>query len=204
MEDDKKYFYLFRHGRTYLNAQRKLQGKDETLEGARLNEEGRAQAESIIPILSNKGIQVIYSSPLRRAMETAEIVSKGLNVNIIPYSNLHEIDVGDAAGKGAEELEPKYGTGIVTHWDCIDPQYDNFSFLTGETKIQGRKRVIQAIQDIASNSKEHTIGIAAHGFILRQLLIAIGNEQPEKIKNCEVIHLLYDKPTAKLSFVERF
>jgi uncharacterized phosphatase len=65
-----------RHGQTDLNAEGRVQGCKSDLP---LNEEGRRQAREIAEVLSDKGIDFIVTSPLKRAMETADIIAERLN-----------------------------------------------------------------------------------------------------------------------------
>lgn len=70
--------YIFRHGETDYNKQRIIQG----ILDIPLNETGLQQAYALAELLSNSGIQLIYSSKLQRAHRTAEIVAH-------PYRNHH-------------------------------------------------------------------------------------------------------------------
>ena len=83
-----------RHGETDWNRARRYQGHaDESL-----NELGRAQARQLAEELSARTISAVYSSDLRRASETAEIVAASLGLSVSLDARLREIDVGSWQG----------------------------------------------------------------------------------------------------------
>lgn len=64
-----------------------------------LNERGRTQAKASALKLKGKGITAIYHSPMKRAAETAQIISGHLGVKAVPRENLKPLDIGTLAGK---------------------------------------------------------------------------------------------------------
>ena len=86
--------YLVRHGQTDWNLEKKTQGHTDIS----LNDNGREQALRVSDLLRNYKIDKIYSSDLLRASETAEIINKCLNLNIILDNRLREINYGDLEG----------------------------------------------------------------------------------------------------------
>ena len=97
----RKDFYLFRHGETEYNrlGLRQGQGID-----AGLNETGRLQAQKLAVYLEEKEIEVIYTSPLRRARQTAEIAAVRLCIAVISDERLLEGNFGAAEGLSKEEV----------------------------------------------------------------------------------------------------
>ena len=93
--------YVIRHGLTELNKQKKVNSEvDEPLAP-----EGIEQAKAIIPLLP-KTIRHIYSSPMLRAKQTAEIIISKLKIPISSIDELTEIRMGSSlAGKSWEEME---------------------------------------------------------------------------------------------------
>ena len=91
----RKDFYLFRHGETEYNrlGLRQGQGID-----AGLYETGRLQAQKLAVYLEEKEIEVIYTSPLRRARQTAEIAAVRLCIAVISDERLLEGNFGAAEG----------------------------------------------------------------------------------------------------------
>lgn len=87
-------FYFLRHGETDWNLARKMMG----VADIPLNATGRAQAESARRQTADLGLKSIVASPLSRAWETAEIVSRGLGLALAPMVDLREVDVGPLQG----------------------------------------------------------------------------------------------------------
>jgi len=89
-----KPFYILRHGQTDLNLERRHQGQQNTS----LNETGKKQAQQAGIILAKYGIKSLCSSPLLRAKETSEIVTKKVPLAIHYLDNLKERYKGEAEG----------------------------------------------------------------------------------------------------------
>ncbi len=92
---------LTRHGQTGWNVEGKIQGQTDT----ELNETGIKQAEVIREKLFNQKIDIIISSPLKRARKTAEIIARGRDIPIIIDERLSERDFGEFEGKTREEFD---------------------------------------------------------------------------------------------------
>jgi probable phosphoglycerate mutase len=88
-------FYFLRHGQTDYNAKGLSQGAIDIP----LNAMGRAQAAAAAPILAERGIVGIATSPMSRAHETAMIVNETLNVPVIVEPDLREVIFGGQEGK---------------------------------------------------------------------------------------------------------
>jgi broad specificity phosphatase PhoE len=82
--------HLVRHGETEWNRELRWQGHSDPP----LNERGRDQARSLAAALARRPFTAVYSSDLRRASETAEIVAAPLGLAVHVDSRLREIDVG--------------------------------------------------------------------------------------------------------------
>lgn len=91
---------LTRHGQTDWNVEGKIQGKTDI----ELNETGIKQAEAIREKLLNEKIDVIISSPLKRARKTAEIIGIQRNIPIIIDSEIEERCFGEFEGKKVKEI----------------------------------------------------------------------------------------------------
>lgn len=88
--------FLIRHGQTDWNLKEKIQGSCDI----ELNDAGIKQAEELSSKVSKEGYKFskIYSSPQRRAVKTAEILSQATNVNFIILEGLEEINLGEWEG----------------------------------------------------------------------------------------------------------
>lgn len=92
--------YLVRHGQTDWNIENKTQGNTDIP----LNYNGKKQAWIASNIMKNFKIDRIYSSDLSRAKETAEIINKNFNLDIILDRRLREINYGDLEGINRDNL----------------------------------------------------------------------------------------------------
>ncbi|MBF0359501.1 MAG: histidine phosphatase family protein [Oligoflexia bacterium] len=200
------HLYCFRHGETDWNKIGRFQGRIDIL----LNENGRAQAAEVAPKLMDIKIQAIYSSPLKRALETAQIVAKYLEVPVFQREDLSEIDPGLASGLLQSEIKDKFGVNSLERWASDDESDDEFGFPEGEKKNIFRQRAVAAIrsilniaENISKNSSNKNVAIVTHGFFLKQLIIALGSKDHYGMKNGEIVHITYDTTQDRLQFIER-
>jgi len=104
-------FYFLRHGETGDSVRGILQGQVETV----LSDEGRLTAWKAARVMLHVRPRCIYSSPLRRAWETAEIISRMTAIPVVPLPGLKERDWGDFQGKPRND-RPRLNdpTGVET------------------------------------------------------------------------------------------
>ena len=107
----RKDLYIFRHGETDLNLQKKIQGSGMDFD---LNGTGLKQATELCDKFTNIPLEIIFSSPLKRAIQTAEIVAQHKNISIIVQENLKECFYGEAEGMYVTEVQKKYPDIIFT------------------------------------------------------------------------------------------
>lgn len=100
----KKRFYFIRHGETDFNKEKRYTG----LYDIPLNKKGIEQVNQSLHLLNEQNISVIYSSPLKRALETAIIISKHLNIPIKIIDNFKERDFGTFQAKKKPSYKKKY------------------------------------------------------------------------------------------------
>ena len=181
----RKDFYLFRHGETEYNrlGLRQGQGID-----AGLNETGRLQAQKLAVYLEEREIEVIYTSPLRRARQTAEIAAVRLCIAVISDERLLEGNFGAAEGLSKEEVKRRWPE-IIDNWYKPGLAMAQ-GFPGGESKAAIQRRMQQALADLLEKP-ESVIGISSHSAALRFLLMTMGGNG-EKLPNAEAIHVVWD------------
>ena len=175
-----KNIYLFRHGETNYNLRRLRQGCGIN---AGLNTTGQKQAEALAQSLKDKGIEVIYSSPLQRALETSQIVSLAVHAPVIITEAFTEGNFGDAEGLHEDEVKARWPE-IISGWYVKDFEMDT-GFPGGETKAQIQKRMFNALNSLLE-TPEKTIAVSSHSAALRFLLMKIGGGT-NKIPNAQAI-----------------
>jgi broad specificity phosphatase PhoE len=157
--------YFIRHGQTPSNKAGKKQG---SLLDDYLNTQGILQAEKMSHLMQFLDLDLLFTSYLHRAEETARIIYKnlGTDISILHDFRLHERDFGKLTGKTEAELEQ-----IVPNWKETDymQMYDYRPF-GGESVADVRLRVFGAILDIIQNYNHRNIGIITHDGVIRLML----------------------------------
>ncbi len=182
----KKNFYFVRHGETDWNRQCLFQGRQDIP----LNENGVLQAKKLAEYLKtkNKKFSCIYSSVLKRAIQTSEILGTDLNLKIKKSNLLKEISFGD--------LE---GTKVCKEEIFFDgPKYLEIEFPNGEKMMDACARFEQFISQLPLDLDN--ILIVAHGALFKAVLEKNGVKNSNKYcENCICVNFQYDTETKKLS-----
>lgn len=155
--------YLVRHGETDGNLEQRFQG---TMDYP-LNEHGRRQGELLGYALKDCHFDIIYTSPLKRAYETAQLIAQhhpGLPV--IPRQGLEEIHAGAIEGEKLADLPIKY----PEVYRQMTEDLVHLSYPGGESTRQVYDRVVAAIQDIVAENKDKHIVVVSHGFAIQTYL----------------------------------
>jgi len=180
----RKDFYIFRHGETEYNRLQRWQGQGVDLD---LNATGLLQAENLANKLQDKNLQVVYSSPLKRAVQTAEKVAERCGIEIRILADLTEGSVGDCEGELREKVAEKY-PDIWNIWygdnEIMDIRWPN-----GESKQEIQDRMIKAFEQMLKSDKQ-VIGVASHGAAIRYFLLKFGYG-PHRMTNTALFHLIY-------------
>ena len=111
-----------------------------------LNEEGRAQAESLGALLSKRPIDAVYSSQLERAIETAWRVAKPHGLPIFIRPALADINNGDFTGKEIKKLSEDEATKDL--WKVVVETPSKAAFPNGEAMLDMQRRVVDALEAI--------------------------------------------------------
>jgi probable phosphoglycerate mutase len=148
---------LARHGETDWNSERRWQGHADQP----LNEVGRAQARELAEMLAGRAIDVVYSSDLVRAHETALLVADRLGLPVEVDAALREVDVGDWSGRVHTELEDLDPDGY-RRW-----QEGGKGWNGGESYEEMGERVVAAVLRLAARHAGQTVLIVTHGGSIR-------------------------------------
>jgi probable phosphoglycerate mutase len=132
---------LIRHGENDFVKKHRLAGR---LAGVNLNEKGRQQAQAIAEKLATAPIKAIYSSPLERALQTAEPLAQALNLPVITRPGLIETDPGDWTGQSFKKL------ARTKVWRTVQSAPSRFRFPNGESFADSQHRICQELQTLAS------------------------------------------------------
>ena len=184
MPMNERLIYVFRHGETDWNSQRRMQGHTDTS----LNEVGKEQAQRLSRQLEASGIEAIISSDLRRARQTAQAVADVLNVPVIAMRGLREICVGEVEGLTWQEATEKLGSDFIERMISMNAEFIDTRYPGGESKSELVARARLAIASFIQANDYQCIGVSTHGGVLRVLARSCmdADSEPIAIPNCAV------------------
>jgi probable phosphoglycerate mutase len=190
-----KVFYIFRHGETDWNKERRCQGHT----NIPLNENGIAQAVSLAERMLGIDLDIVVSSDLERALVTGKTVATRKSVPLIIDSRLREMSYGEAEGMLFEDAINSFGPDLWQKLQSFKTENDHIGFPGGETRKSSRDRFIEALKHIIENTEHKSIGISTHGGAIRNTLHSfLPEEHPMlAIPNCVLYRLIYDTEEQK-------
>ena len=144
--------FVARHGQTVWNAQNKVCG----ITDVELTDAGREQAKELARTLVGKNIDVILSSPLKRAIETSKIVSDICNAPVEIDERLREQDYG--IYEGVDRKEEAF---------LNNKRHFAYKYPNGESMMQVAYRVYGLIDEIKCKYKDKNVLIISHGGVCR-------------------------------------
>lgn len=174
---------IVRHGETEWNSQKRIQGQN----NSNLTENGIIQAHRVAEALSKRDFDMLISSDLGRAIETAEIINQELNLPYFTNANLRERSLGIIEGKTYNEAKQLYPADFEKFLNR-DP---NYSFPNGESLQQLYTRVVTTINNIEQKYNGQKILIVSHGLVLEMMMyktfnIPLTNQRSFSINNSSI------------------
>ena len=168
---------LIRHGETDWNSGEIFRGQADVP----LNQTGIEQAEALGEYLKSEKIDILYSSPLQRAVKTAEAIAEkqGLESCITP--NLNDIDCGEWQGKPVSEVREQYPD---VYQDWLDTP-EQVRIPGGESLEQIRCRVMPFMEDAVTRCREGRIAMVSHRVVNKVLIcnmLGLGNSSFWSVK----------------------
>jgi probable phosphomutase (TIGR03848 family) len=144
--------FLIRHATNDWIGQR-LAGRTP---GVHLNEEGRRQAQALAERLADITLAAIYSSPMERTLETAEVMAARHNLAVTVREGLTETDTGEWTGKEFEELRQ------LDIWPTLQNNPGDVLIPGGETLRQVQSRVVAELEQICAAHPKETVAVVSH------------------------------------------
>lgn len=189
---------IFRHGETNWNKKKLIQGTT----NIPLNITGLGQAFQLAEQLKGKKIDLILSSDLSRAHQTARVATKHLDKNIpfVISPKLRELNFGEYEGKDVSSFNSLDILPILD--DFEHPETFNVRFPKGESHGELLSRVLQCLEDNINNYPfALNIVIFTHYGVMRALTKYLTKES-KIFKNADSLELVYDLNEAKLKLVK--
>ncbi|XXM71611.1 histidine phosphatase family protein [Lysinibacillus sphaericus] len=142
---------IVRHGQTDWNLHGRLQGQTDIP----LNETGRKQAEECREFLKGMEWDVVITTSLKRARETAEIINKDLNLPIIEMDEFKERYFGDGEGLTREVRNEKY---------------PEFTFPGMESREDLDRRIEAGLLAVSTDYPDKKILLVSHGAVIHAII----------------------------------
>ena len=162
--------YLTRHGQTMWNIEKRLQGRG----NSPLTEDGIERAKELRDRIKDIKLDVIYSSPIERALTTANIIKGDKSIEVITDDGLMEMCFGDYEGKITDEVMKEN-----PNWDISLIMKGNTELTApnGENLAEVRDRVARSMNKIIEENRGKTILIVAHGITLKAIMYYFKDEE---------------------------
>ncbi len=178
--------YFVRHCESVWNAEGRVQGHSDV----RLSDLGRRQSEAVAEALVSRPIETVWSSPLRRAMETAEPIARRLGLPVQIDPRLKEINAGVFQDKRGADLVVLY-PGAYERWLSGDA---DFRIPGGESRRELAERARAAVDSIRATGREQ-VAIIAHGGVIvsavKSLLGVPLSEPPLAVANGSITTIVW-------------
>lgn len=153
---------LVRHGETELQSSLRYWGKTDVALGAK----GLCQAEKLRDRLATEKIDCVYSSELKRALDTARIIASKKNLNITTCPELREINFGQIEGLDFSEIKSRFPE-VAQMWKDRSP---HLLYPGGESLVEFETRVAGFNRRLANHYENETVAVVAHAGVLRTLI----------------------------------
>jgi alpha-ribazole phosphatase len=156
---------LVRHGETAWNRREVFRGRADV----ELNQRGRAQAQAVAASLKKREVAAVYSSPLRRAIETAQAIARPHNIPVRVEQGFIDFDYGSWQGMQHDEVRRRYPK---LYQDWIERPH-TVRIEGGESLRMVRRRAMNALRNLAEQHPEETVVIVAHRVVNKVILCAV-------------------------------
>jgi len=162
---------LVRHGETYWNHERRVQGGDSDIE---LNDTGLEQARKLAAFLKNEPIAAILSSPLQRATATAKAIASHHQLPVEVDQGLRELKVGELEGMPVSNLTTTFSQFLMQWWQ----DGGAMKLPNGESLIELQQRAWKAVERLLErhktspeHSKDTTVIVVSHYFVTLAIIL---------------------------------
>ena len=165
---------FLRHAQAKNNVERILAGRTK---GIPLTEAGIQQAEKISTFLQPLKISTIYSSPIERALHTAEIVANKLDLGCKIDDRLTEIEMGSFSGMQYDEMFAKYGNVFLKFYQDSPLIQKNGV----ETFSSVKKRVLDMVNHCSKKHEGQNILLVTHMDPIKAMISTVLQPKPESL-----------------------
>ena len=178
--------YLARHGESDWNAANRFQGHSDRP----LTDLGREQAQALGELVAAENVEAIYSSPLKRALETALIVAVRSGLEVVEDEDLREVDTGSWSGLSRAEVQERFPERFE-RWTSGGAGWED-----GESYEEMAERVLAAVNRIAAAHPGGRVLIVSHGGPIRAIQGAANGMDIDEYRRLRPV-----EPNARLTAV---
>jgi len=157
--------FLIRHGRTAWNREEVFRGTADVP----LDDVGRKEAKFLARRLKEEALRVIYTSPLSRARETAEIIASECGTAVEVSEGLLDLDFGLWQGLSVEEVKGRFGD-LYQRW--MEAPHE-VSFPGGEDLEAVRERAMGMVEDLKGRHRGEVVALVTHRVVLKVLICSL-------------------------------
>lgn len=155
------------------------------------------QAQRLAERFSDLRLDAVYSSPLERALETAEPIARAAKLDVLQSSAFNEVDFGDWSGKSFDELSR------IEHWRRFNTQRSVMRIPGGESFLEVQARVVGEIERLSAQHKNNRIAIVSHADAIKAAVGYVAGTpvdllQRFEISPCSVSIIAIDEHETKL------
>lgn len=186
-------FFLIRHA-SCSGLGQKLWGRTP---GVCLNEKGKLQAQQLAARFNGIKLQALYSSPLERAVETAETIAQSMELDVKKSYALNEIDYGDWTNKTFEILS------MDERWRRYNARRSTTIIPSGESFLDVQSRVVKELDVLSHEHANARVALVSHADIIKAAVAyftatPIDMIERLEISPCSVSVLALDEESATL------
>lgn len=160
--------FLVRHGETVWNSERRYIGRTNLT----LSTKGIEQAKSLARRFAREDVEAIFTSPLKRSLETARIIGREVSLEPVVINELIEVDFGKWEGLTYEEIKEKFGE-IIDRW-LFSPS--KVEIPSGESWEEVMRRAKEFLRQVSERPEKTGLAIT-HGGIIKTIVALIFNHQ---------------------------
>jgi broad specificity phosphatase PhoE len=190
--------YLLRHAENRANITKEFSSRKVDYP---LTAKGVLQAQQTARYFFDKEIEAIYTSPLKRARQTAEIIATGLHLPVTVMENFREVDVGELENGQPSAEKWDFHNALIAEWMNGHPER---RFPGGENYYDLWERMRNGLQAILAMWKQGNILLVAHGGIFTFTLLEYCPQVDrhwlfhQNNPNCSISEVLLDEKAGKL------
>lgn len=183
--------FVVRHGQTEFNIKKIIGG---TLEPNPLSTTGKAQAIKLGKRFNDIKLDIVYSSDLSRAQETAKIIADMKNLPVNVSKLLRERDWGSLQGKTFEEAQKEHRVAFLKESKVEGEEALNFKYVEDMESLKDTiARFKRFLETIVNKQHGKTIVIVSHFDIMIGYLVGLGLGSYQELMNASFDHTGYYK-----------